>query len=264
MKTDKTHPILNKAAQTGRPTEDEQLLVSPLQVEDSFTDTDPWRVMRIMSEFVRGFDALADMGQAITIFGSARTKPGDADYEAAVEVAKLLGEAGFAIITGGGPGVMEAGNKGASLAGALSIGLNIELPFEQHINPYVDRSIDFRYFFVRKTMLVKYAQAFVIFPGGFGTLDELFESITLIQTGKIKNFPVILYGTAYWQGLLDWIRHTLLAEGKISAADIDLLIVVDSAEEVRDTILHYMENPDLHSDKEESARAVTRQVFQNL
>lgn len=257
-----TKPIINLAARSGRPTEDEQLLVSPQQAEPSFTNTDTWRVMRIMSEFVRGFDALADMGAAVTIFGSARTQPGEAQYEAAVAVARLLGTAGFSIITGGGPGIMEAGNKGAAMAGALSVGLNIELPFEQNLNPHVNLSLDFHYFFVRKTMLVKYAQAFVIFPGGFGTLDELFEAITLIQTGKIKNFPVVLYGSAYWQGLLAWIRSVLLSEGKIATADLDLLLVADSPQEVHDIILRSVENPDWQADKEASARAVTQQVYQ--
>ena len=238
------HPTLNRAARSGRPTEDEQLLGGPQHEPIPFTQTDPWRVMRIMSEFVEGFDALAELSQpAVTIFGSARAKPGQPQYETAVDVAHRLGEAGFAIITGGGPGIMEAGNKGANLAGVPSIGLNIELPFEQHVNPYVDLSIDFRYFFVRKTMLVKYAQAFVIFPGGFGTMDELFEAITLIQTGKIKNFPVVLFGSTYWQGLLDWIQGTLLAEGKISAPDLDLLIVTNSAAEACEIISQAVGQP---------------------
>jgi uncharacterized protein (TIGR00730 family) len=206
------NPSLNRAARTGRPTEDERLLEGP----EPFYKTDTWRVMRILGEFVEGFDALAELETAVTIFGSARAKPGDAQYETAVTVAQKLGEAGFNIITGGGPGIMEAGNKGARLAGVQSVGLNIELPFEQHLNPYVDLSIDFRYFFTRKVMLVKYAQAFVIFPGGFGTMDELFESLTLIQTGKVQNFPVVLFDTAYWGGLVAWLKDTMLAEGKIS------------------------------------------------
>jgi uncharacterized protein (TIGR00730 family) len=177
------NPNLNRAARTGKRTEDERLLEGPEPNITPFHKTDTWRVMRIMGEFVEGFDALAELETAVTIFGSARTKPGDVHYETAVAVAQKLGEAGFNIITGGGPGIMEAGNKGARQAGVQSVGLNIELPFEQHLNPYVDLSIDFRYFFIRKVMLVKYAQAFVIFPGGFGTMDELFESLTLIQTG---------------------------------------------------------------------------------
>jgi len=176
---------LNRAARAGKPTEDQQLLETPQAAQKLFTHTDPWRVMRIMGEFVEGFDDLAELGQAVTIFGSARVKPDHPQYHQATEVARLLGEAGFAIITGGGPGIMEAGNLGAREAGVQSIGLNIELPFEQGTNPYVDLAINFRYFFVRKTMFVKYAQAFVIFPGGFGTMDELFEALTLIQTDKV-------------------------------------------------------------------------------
>jgi uncharacterized protein (TIGR00730 family) len=171
------------------------------------------------------------VGEAVTIFGSARVPPDHPQYAAAAETARLLAQAGFSIITGGGPGIMEAANKGARDAGGLSIGCNIELPFEQHVNPYVDIAINFRYFFVRKTMFVKYAEAFVIFPGGFGTLDELFESLTLIQTGKVRHFPVILFGSAYWQGLLDWIRQTVLAEGKVSPDDLKLVTITDSPEE---------------------------------
>ena len=229
---------LKRAVRKKRPTEDEQLLALPSQSgQPNFTDSDPWRVMRVMSEFVAGFDALAEMETAVTIFGSARTKPDHPQYEQTVALARVLGEAGFGIITGGGPGIMQAGNQGAHEAGAYSVGLNIELPFEQHLNPYVDLSVDFRYFFVRKTMLVKYAQAFVIFPGGFGTMDELFEALTLIQTGKIQNFPVVLMDKAYWQGLLDWLRGTMLAQGKISAPDLDLIFLTDSAEEARDYIV---------------------------
>ncbi|MBO9343270.1 MAG: TIGR00730 family Rossman fold protein, partial [Roseiflexus sp.] len=182
-----------------RQTEDERLLARP-RANTDFLSTDTWRVLRIMGEFVDGFEMLADVGPAVTIFGSARAGVDDPMYQAAVDVARALGEAGFAIITGGGPGIMEAGNRGAREAGARSVGLNIELPFEQHLNPYVDTSVTFRYFFVRKMMLVKYAQAFVIFPGGFGTLDELFEALTLVQTGKVRNFPIILFNSAYWHG----------------------------------------------------------------
>jgi len=220
-----------------KPTRDEHLLTPQRRHRSEAWPTDSWRVLRIQSEFVKGFDSLGDLGDAVTIFGSARTKPGQPEYESAVETARLLGEAGFAIITGGGPGVMEAGNKGAHEAKVESIGLNIELPFEQHLNPYCTESIDFHYFFVRKTMLVRYAQAFVIYPGGFGTLDELMESLTLIQTGKIHNFPVVLVGTAFWGGLLSWLRTTVLEGGKISPEDLDLLHVTDSPEEVRDIIV---------------------------
>jgi uncharacterized protein (TIGR00730 family) len=253
-------PALNRAARTGQRTEDEKLLAPPSTEPIPFTDTDPWRVMRIMSEFVEGFDALAKLGPAVTIFGSARTKPDHPHYQAAREVARSLGQSGLNIITGGGPGVMEAANRGAQEAAVQSIGLNIELPFEQHINPYVDLSIDFRYFFVRKTMLVKYAQGFVIFPGGFGTMDELFESLTLIQTGKVQNFPVLLFDSAYWRGLLAWISDTMLDGGKIAAADLDLVIVTDSPAEVCDVIVAAMRNR-ARAAQEEDARQVTRQVL---
>ena len=231
------NPTLNRAARMGAATQDEALLESPAQQQAAvrpgdFVHTDPWRVFRIMGEFVEGFDALANLGPAVTIFGSARVKPDDPQYALARETARLVGEANFTVITGGGPGIMEAANAGARDAGAMSVGCNIELPFEQHVNPYVDVAINFRYFFVRKTMFVKYAEAFVIFPGGFGTLDELFEALTLIQTGKVRDFPVILFGSSYWQGLLDWIKGPLLAEGKISPEDLKLMVVTDSPEEV--------------------------------
>src|SRR6266516_3560738 len=226
-------PSLNRAARTGKPTEDEQLLATPRPEQAQFTHTDPWRVLRIMGEFVEGFDALAELSQAVTIFGSARVRPGDPMYQAAEDLACLLGEAGFAIITGGGPGIMEAGNRGARTAGAKSVGLNIELSFEQGVNQFVDLGIEFSYFFVRKTMFVKYAQAFVIFPGGFGTLDELFEALTLIQTQKVKHFPVILFGSAYWGGMIEWMRATMLDEGKVAEADLELLVLCDSPAEVR-------------------------------
>ena len=225
------NPTLSVAARTGAPTEDERLLESQPQTANDFTRSDPWRVFRIMGEFVEGFDTLARVGRAVTIFGSARVKPDHPQYAAAVTTARLLGEAGFAVITGGGPGIMEAANRGASEGGALSIGCNIELPFEQGTNAYVQVPINFRYFFVRKTMFVKYSQAFIIFPGGFGTMDELFEALTLIQTGKVRDFPVVLFGTEYWSGLLGWIREVMLAEGKISRDDVDLLVVTDSPEE---------------------------------
>ncbi len=251
---------LLRPGRTGKPMEDEQLLRAPSD-EAAFTDTDPWRVMRIMSEFVQGFDALAEMPDAVTIFGSARVRPGDPDYEAAVTVARMLGEAGFAIISGGGPGIMEAANKGAQEAGVYSVGLNIELPFEQHVNPYVDLALEFRYFFVRKTMLVKYAQAFVIFPGGFGTMDEMFEALTLVQTGKITNFPVILFNSGYWQGLMDWMRSAMLAGGKISEADLDLMILTDSPQEVCDIVLASMGDDWSGAIQETAAQTVTRKVY---
>ena len=211
-------------------TQDEQLLESPRA--DEFTHTDPWRVFRIMGEFVEGFDELATLSRGIAIFGSARTKPTDPNYQAAQETAALLSAQGFAVITGGGPGIMEAANRGAFEAGGLSIGCNIELPFEQRPNAYQTLSLTFKYFFVRKMMFVKYSLAFVIFPGGFGTFDELFEALTLIQTKKIRNFPVVLFGTQYWSGMLAWLRQEVLRSGKISERDLDLFHVTDSPAEV--------------------------------
>jgi uncharacterized protein (TIGR00730 family) len=215
------------------------------QVESSTTDqrlldsrgpsdwvhTDPWRVLRIQSEFVEGFGALAELGPAISVFGSARTGPDDPAYALAEAIGCGLAEAGFAVITGGGPGVMEAANKGASQAGGTSVGLGIELPFESGLNAYVDRGLNFRYFFARKTMFVKYAQGFIVLPGGFGTFDELFEALTLVQTQKVTSFPIVLVGTAYWSGLVDWIRGPVLADGKISEADLDMFRVTDDVEE---------------------------------
>jgi uncharacterized protein (TIGR00730 family) len=212
-----------------RRTEDERLLQSFEDLEE--VGMDSWRIFRIMGEFVEGFEEMSKIGTGVSIFGSARTKPDDPYYKACVETARHLGEAGFPIITGGGPGMMEAANKGAQLASVPSVGCNIELPFEQSGNPFLDVSIDFRYFFVRKTMFVKYACAFVIFPGGFGTMDELFESLTLIQTNKVRNFPVVLFGTEYWQGLFDWIRSTMLEGGKISPEDLDLMLLTDDPAE---------------------------------
>ena len=214
----------------GTVTEDSKLLQGVLS-GDAFTREDPWRVMRIMGEFIEGFDKLAKLEKAVTVFGSARTAPGDPQYKAAVEVGKRLAKRDFAVITGAGPGIMEAANKGAKLAGGRSIGCNIELPFEQGANPYVDTLVNFRYFFVRKTMFIKYSAAFVIFPGGFGTLDEMFEAVTLIQTGKISQFPIVLFGTHYWAGLFRWLQSRVLGENKISAGDIDLLTLTDDPAE---------------------------------
>ena len=215
-----------------------------------FTLTDPWRVMRITSEFVNGFDALAHIPPAVTIFGSARTKPEHAEYTSAVETARLLAKAGFAIISGGGPGIMEAANKGAQEGGNLSIGCNIELPFEQSSNQYLDISLDFSYFFVRKTMFIKYSDAFVIYPGGFGTMDELFEALTLIQTKKVSNFPVILYGSAYWAGLINWINDTMLRAGNISPQDTSLLRVSDDPQEICKLVCEaYKENYRLEGER---------------
>jgi len=207
-------------------TEDERLLES---VQNHMAvGKDAWRIFRIMGEFVEGFEDLSEIGSAVSIFGSARVGPDNPQYEACVETARLLGEAGYAIITGGGPGIMEAANKGAKLAGTKSVGCNIELPFEQSGNAYLDVSIDFRYFFVRKTMFVKYAEAFVIFPGGYGTMDELFEALTLIQTNKVRDFPVVLFGTDYWRGLTDWLMDTMAPDGKIAGEDLDLMYVTDN------------------------------------
>ena len=211
-------------------TQDEQLLESPRP--DGFTHTDPCRVFRIMGEFVEGFDELATLSRGIAIFGSARTQPDDPDYKAAQETGALLAAQGFAVITGGGPGIMEAANRGAFDAGGLSIGCNIELPFEQKPNAYQTLSLTFKYFFVRKMMFVKYSLAFVIFPGGFGTFDELFEALTLIQTHKIRNFPIVLFGSHYWSGLLDWLRAVVLPGGKISEHDMDIFHITDSPAEV--------------------------------
>ena len=199
---------------------------------------DSWAIFKIMGEFVNGFEKMSAIGPCVTIFGSARTKPGDMYYELAVLIAKKVAQAGYGIITGGGPGIMEAGNKGAHLAGGTSVGLNIDLPFEQHDNPYIDndKSLDFDYFFVRKVMFVKYSQGFVVMPGGFGTLDELFEAITLIQTNKIGRFPIILVGSDFWAGLMDWIQNTMLEAKNISPEDLDLVKIADSAEEVVEII----------------------------
>ena len=221
-------------------TEDEKFLQAPgdrgVSIVD-FTRTDPWRLMRIQAEFIEGFDTLAAVKRGVSIFGSARTDPADPQYAAAREVSRLLAQAGFSIITGAGPGIMEAANEGAQLGGGPSIGCNIELPFEQGANPYVDTLINFRYFFVRKTMFIKYSNAFVIFPGGFGTLDEAFEAMTLIQTGKISQFPVILMGRHYWAGLIRWLQSRVLLERKISPGDMDLMIVTDDPREACDAVV---------------------------
>ncbi len=238
-------PRITPPRRVARQTEDEQLLnravpsipkaMAP-ELGD-FTHSEAWRVMRIQSEFVYGINALAEVGAGVAVFGSARLSETSPFYADARELGRKLVESGFAVITGGGPGIMEAANRGAFEAGGTSIGCNIELPFEQHENPYLSMSINFRYFFVRKTMFVKYSNGFVIFPGGFGTLDEVFESLTLVQTRKINRFPIVLYGKSYWQGLLDWIKGTQLAAGVISPEDMNLLIVTDSIDEARDILV---------------------------
>ena len=228
------------------------------QVEDSTTDqrlldsrgpsdwvhTDPWRVLRIQSEFVEGFGALAELGPAVSVFGSARTARDDASYATAVRIGALLADAGFAVITGGGPGVMEAANRGAGQAGGVSVGLGIELPFEQGMNEYVDLGVSFRYFFARKTMFVKYAQGFIVLPGGFGTFDELFEALTLVQTRKVTSFPIVLVGIDYWSGLLEWIRGSVLPTGRISAPDVDLLRLTDDPEEAVEVMVRSRQDRD--------------------
>ncbi|MDO5663137.1 MAG: TIGR00730 family Rossman fold protein [Brachybacterium sp.] len=224
-------PITLRGAQRPSETTDQRLLDT--QESSDWLHTDPWRVMRIQAEFVEGFGALAELGPAISIFGSARTPVDHPDYRLTEDIARaIVEELDMAVITGGGPGIMEAGNKGAKDAGGVSVGLGIELPFEQGMNEYVDLGVHFRYFFARKTVFVKYSTGFVVMPGGFGTLDELAEAITLIQTHKISRFPVVLVGSAYWGGLIDWLRGTMLEYGAISASDLDLIPVVDTAEDV--------------------------------
>ena len=218
-------------------TEDQKLLQSSPE-SAAFRQTDPWRVLRITSEVIDGFDALAPITKGVSIFGSARTSPDDPQYKQAREVARLLAEAGFSVITGAGPGIMEAANRGARDGGGHSVGCNIELPFEQGANPYVDTLVNFRYFFVRKTMFIKYSNAFIIFPGGFGTLDELFEALTLIQTGKIYRFPVILFGRHYWAGLVRWLQSRVAGESKINAGDLDLMVLTDDPAEAARVVIN--------------------------
>ncbi len=209
---------------------------------------DSWAIFKIVGEFVNGFEKMSQIGPCVSVFGSARTKPEDPYYQLAVDVSQKIAENGYGVITGGGPGIMEAGNKGAHLAGGTSVGLNIDLPFEQHDNPYIDsdKSLDFDYFFVRKVMFVKYSQGFVVMPGGFGTLDELFEAITLIQTHKIQKFPIILVGKEFWSGLLEWVKTTLLDKfGNISPKDIDLIHLVDTPDEVIEVLNDFYEKYEL-------------------
>ncbi|GAB7031213.1 TIGR00730 family Rossman fold protein [Streptomyces sp. NPDC021749] len=221
--------VLRRHDQVQAGTTDQRLLDSAGPSE--WVHTDPWRVMRIQSEFVEGFGALAELGPAVSVFGSARTPRDSKEYETGVRIGRALVEAGFGVITGGGPGAMEAANKGAHEAGGTSVGLGIELPFEQGMNPYVNLGVDFRYFFVRKTCFVKYARGFVVLPGGLGTLDELFEALTLVQTRKVTRFPIVLFGTAYWAGLVDWLRDTLIAQGKASMHDLELFHLSDDVDE---------------------------------
>ncbi|MBW9206796.1 TIGR00730 family Rossman fold protein [Mumia sp. zg.B17] len=223
-------PVLLRRDRIESTTTDQRLLDSPERSD--WVHTDPWRVLRIQAEFVEGFGALAELGPAVSIFGSARTSRDAADYAAARELGRRLADAGIGVITGGGPGIMEAANRGACERGGVSAGLGIELPFEEKMNAWVDLGVNFRYFFARKTMFVKYAQGFVVFPGGFGTFDELFEALTLAQTRKVTQFPVVLYGTAYWAGLLAWLRDSVLEYGAISADDVDRLVLTDDIDEI--------------------------------
>ena len=203
----------------------------------AFTHTDQWRALRILSEFVEGFDSLAEVGPSVTFFGSARTKEDDPAYQAARQAADLIARAGLAVITGGGPGIMEAANRGASDAGGVSVGIGIDLPLEEGVNKFVSVPLEFRYFFVRKTLLAKYANAFVFFPGGFGTLDELFEILTLIQTGKMDPMPVVLYDSSYWQGMVNWLHETMAESGRIHHRDVDLFKITDDAEVVAQLVI---------------------------
>jgi uncharacterized protein (TIGR00730 family) len=224
-----TGPVTLRRSQVPRTTTDQRLLDNK-GVAD-WVHTDPWRVLRIQSEFVEGFGALAELGPAVSVFGSARTLPNSPYYALSASVGAALAEAGYAVITGGGPGAMEAANKGALEAGGTSVGLGIELPFEQGLNEYVDLGVNFRYFFARKTMFVKYAQGFIVLPGGFGTLDELFEALTLVQTRKVTSFPIVLMGRDYWSGLFDWLRGPVANVGTVSESDIDLLHLTDDVDE---------------------------------
>lgn len=229
-KTLRQGPVLRRGHAVDRGTTDQRLLDS--HGDSAWVHEDPWRVMRIQSEFVNGFGALADLGPAFSIFGSARTPSDHVEYQQAQELAKKLSDLGYNVITGGGPGIMEAANKGAFDGPGISVGLGIELPFEQSMNDFVELGIDFRYFFARKTMFIKYAQGFVVFPGGFGTFDELFEALTLVQTQKVTSFPVILMGVKYWSPLIEWLKNTVAVEGKISLSDLDFIHVSDDVDEV--------------------------------
>jgi len=223
-------PVMLRRGQVQESTTDQRLLDT--RGPSDWVHTDPWRVLRIQSEFVEGFGLLAEVPRAVSVFGSARTKPDSPEYLVGEQLGAALARDGWAVITGGGPGAMEAVNKGASEAGGVSIGLGIELPFEQRLNDWVDLGVNFRYFFVRKTMFVKYAQAFVVLPGGFGTMDELFEALTLVQTKKVTSFPVILYGKDYWGGLIEWLKASMLPNGMISATDLNLIQLSDDVDEI--------------------------------
>ncbi|SCE80362.1 hypothetical protein GA0074695_1246 [Micromonospora viridifaciens] len=239
--------LRNRAIPTS--TADQRLLDS--RGRGDWKTKDSWRALRILSEFVEGFDTLADLPPAVSVFGSARSKPESPECRMAEQLGAALARAGYAVITGGGPGVMEAANRGASEAGGLSVGLGIELPFEQGINDWVDLAINFRYFFARKTMFVKYAQAFVVLPGGFGTMDELFEALTLVQTGKVTRFPVVLMGLDYWRGLIDWLQESMAAEGKVGPTDLELICLTDDVDEA---VRHIVEAEAVLSAEQEAIR----------
>lgn len=247
-------PVLLRRDQIPATTSDQRLLSRAEGA--SWLHDDPWRVMRIQSEFVEGFGALAEVGPAVSVFGSARTTPDDPYYAMAQEVARGLVQAGYAVITGGGPGIMEAANKGAAEADGLSVGLGIELPFEQGMNRWVDLGVNFRYFFARKTMFVKYSEGFVVLPGGFGTFDELFEALTLVQTHKVTGFPIVLLGGDYWDGLLTWLRGTVQEHGMIAAADVELLQVASTAQEAVDIVVR--RGAELRAEEQAAVQAAAR------
>lgn len=237
-------PLLLRSEGEQGSTFDQRLLESGADHE--WQHADPWRVLRIQGEFVAGFDALAKLPKAVTVFGSARTKPEDASYQMAEELGRKLAECAYAVITGGGPGIMEAANKGAHEGDGLSVGLGIELPHEQGLNKYVDLGLNFRYFFARKTMFLKYSQAFVCLPGGMGTMDEFFEVLCMVQTGKVTNYPIVLMGTEYWSGLLEWMKNTLAAGGYINEDDQELFLLTDDSDEA---VAHIIERHKVMSDK---------------
>ncbi|MCW2595143.1 MAG: hypothetical protein JWR06_2564 [Jatrophihabitans sp.] len=252
-------PVILRRTQVKAGTTDQRLLDS--QGSSDWVHTDPWRVLRIQSEFVEGFGLLAELPAAVSVFGSARTPVDHPEYATGMALGGALARAGFAVITGGGPGSMEAVNRGASEAGGTSVGLGIELPFEQSLNAWVDLGVNFRYFFVRKTMFVKYAQAFVILPGGFGTLDETFEALTLVQTQKVTRFPVILFGRDYWSGLVEWLRNTVEAAGKINAPDLDLMYITD---DVEDAVARIVEAEKSRSEQSEAEQAVVAESLAQI
>ena len=240
MRSKNKGPVIQRREQVDGTTTDQRLLDT--RGPSDWVHADPWRVLRIQAEFVEGFGSLADLGPAVCVFGSARTPADHPSYAQGEELGRKLVEAGFAVMTGGGPGAMEAANKGACQAGGLSVGLGIELPFESGLNQWVDRGVNFRYFFARKTMFVKYSQGFVVLPGGVGTLDELFEALTLVQTRKVTSFPIVLIGTDYWKGMFDWLRETVLAEGKINPSDLDMMVLTDDVDEAVGLMLAAREN----------------------